>query len=55
MKNFKFEITETLQKTINIEAENENDAYKIISDMYKNGDIILDSDDFIDKEINIVY
>lgn len=55
MKTFKFEITETLQKTINIEAENEIDAYKLINDMYKNGDIILDTDDFIDKEINIVY
>ncbi len=48
---YKFEITETLQKTIIIQAENEKEAYKLISDKYKDGEIVLNADDFIDKEI----
>lgn len=54
MNTYKFEITETLQKTVSIEAVDENEAYKIISNRYKNEDIVLDSDDFIDGIINIV-
>lgn len=54
MKSYKFEITEILQKIINVEAIDENEAYKIVSNKYKNGEIVLDSDDFIEKEINIL-
>lgn len=54
MKKFKFEITETLQKTLFIEADDENEAYEKISNMYRCGEIVLEAEDFIEKEINLL-
>lgn len=54
MKKYDVEITEILQRIISIEAEDENEAHKKVSAMYKCGEIVLDSDDFIDKEINLL-
>ena len=54
MITYKFEITETLQRIIDIKAENEIDAFKIASNMYKSGEIVLNSEDFIDKKINLL-
>ena len=48
MNTYKFEITETLQRMVNIEAANEKEAYEKISNMYKCEDIVLSPDDFID-------
>ena len=53
MNTYKFEITETLQRMVKIEAENEKEAYEIISNMYKDEEIVLSPDDFIDSAINI--
>lgn len=53
MNTYIFEITETLQRMVNIEATNEKEAYEIISNMYKCEDIVLNPDDFIDFVINI--
>lgn len=50
MKEFEVTITETLQKTVSIEAETKEEAKQLIEDMWKNGDIILDADDFADVE-----
>ncbi|MGB4439252.1 MAG: DpnD/PcfM family protein [Sedimentibacter sp.] len=54
MLTFKFEITETLQRVMTIEAENENEAYERVSDMYRNCEIILSSEDFFEYEINLI-
>lgn len=54
MKTYKIEITETLQKIIEIDAINEIEAYKIINNKYKSGQIVLDANDFIKKEINFL-
>lgn len=54
MNTYKVEITETLQRIVNIEAESENEAHEIISNMYKKEDIVLDSDDLIESLINLV-
>ena len=51
MSMFKTEITETLQRTIEVEAENEGDALRKVKDMYKNEEIVLDSSDFVGVEI----
>lgn len=48
---FKTEITETLQRTIEVEAENEEDALRKVKKMYKNEEIVLDSSDFVGVEI----
>ena len=51
MSIFKTEITETLQRTIEVEAENERDALQKVKEMYKNEEIVLDSSDFVGVEI----
>ena len=48
---FKTEITETLQRTIEVEAENEGDALRKVKEMYKSEEIVLDSSDFVSVEI----
>lgn len=45
---FNIEITETLQKIIEIEADNEEDALHKVMRMYKNEEVILDYDNFVD-------
>lgn len=50
MKEFEVTITETLQKSLIIEAESKDDALQAAKDMWSDGDIILDADDFIGVE-----
>ena len=51
--NFRVEIKETLSRIIDIEAEKEEEAIRKVREQYKSQKIILDSDDYIDTEINI--
>jgi len=52
MKTYQIEITETFCRVINVEAENSDKAiYKVIED-YDKGNIVLDSNDFMDVEFN---
>ena len=50
MKEFEVTITETLQKTVNIEAETKEEAAQLVKEMWDNGDIILGADNFADVE-----
>ena len=54
MNKYSVEITETLQRTVEIEAENATEAYKKVNAMYRDEDIVLDSGDFIDFDIDVV-
>ena len=54
MPKYKVEITEYLQRTIEIDADNENDAIAKVSNMYHNEEIVLSADDFTDKEIKVL-
>lgn len=54
MKEFKVEITETLQKTITIIAENEESAIEEAKSLYRDEEIVLDDSNYIDTEYNIV-
>jgi hypothetical protein len=54
MPKIKIEITETLQKTIEVDAENEHEAYKIVKEKYRNSEIILDDTSYIDTEFEVV-
>ena len=49
---FLFTVTETLYDTIEIDAENEEEAYKKGVDLYRDGKIVLDKSDlfFVDFE-----
>ena len=51
MKVFKIEITETLQRIIEIEAKNEEEAHRKVKEMYQEEEIVLDSSDFVETEI----
>lgn len=51
MKTFEIEITETLQVIKKVKAENYNDAYEIINEQYKNEEIVLTSEEYVDTII----
>lgn len=54
MTKYKVEMTEYLQRIIEVEAKDEKEAYAKVKQMYNNGEIVLDADDFTDKEINVL-
>ena len=54
MNKYNIEITEILQKTIEIKAENKEDALHRAMKMYKNEEVILDNNDFINVDFKNV-
>lgn len=54
MKKFNIEITETLQRQIEIEAEDYDEAIKIIKERYHNSEIVLDFNDYIDTDFRLI-
>lgn len=46
MKTYNVIITETLQRTILVEADNEQHALNMVQDDYNNENIVLDYSDF---------
>ena len=46
MKTYNVTITETLQRTILVEADNEQHALNMVQDDYDNENIVLDYSDF---------
>lgn len=52
MKEFEVTITETLQKTVTVEAESREEAENQINKIWSDGEIILDADDFADVEFH---
>ena len=48
MKMYKIEITETLQKTIEVEADNIKDALHKVTKKYENEEAILDYSNLVD-------
>lgn len=53
MKTYKVEVTETLQRVIEIEANSSEEALAIVNNQYKNEDIVLDYSDFVEKSIDL--
>ena len=54
MKTYEVEITEILQKVIEVKANSKEEAYKIIDEKYNNEEIVLSENDFVCKEIKLV-
>ena len=54
MKTYKVVVTETLQRTITINADNEGEALDKVQEMYDNEEIVLDSSDYQDTKIEVV-
>ncbi len=49
-KKFSVTITETLKMVVEVEAQNQQQAEQIVSDRWKNGEYILDADNFFGVE-----
>lgn len=45
-------ITETLRRTVSVEADNQDAAEAIVQDKWNNSEYILDADDFSDVSFN---
>jgi len=54
MKTYQVEITETLKKTVEIEADNPDEAEEIASQHWKNSEFILDAECFDGVEFKTV-
>lgn len=50
--NFKFKISQTLHKTIEIEAQDETAAYEKMDEMLNEGVIRFDDKPWLDMEVN---
>lgn len=50
-QEFTIIITETLKREVKVTATNEAEALEIVNKQYKEGDIVLDADDFTDSFI----
>lgn len=53
MSKYKVEITEYLQRTVDVEAESEENAIANVEEQYDKCNIVLDYSDFVKKEIEI--
>ena len=50
MHKYLVEITETRQRDLNVEAHDKEEAEKIANMMYRNGDVVLNAEDFVDAQ-----
>ena len=50
--NFKFKISQTLHKTLEIEAQDENEAYEKMDELLNEGEIRFDNEPWLDVEVN---
>ena len=51
METFKIIVQELLSRTISVQAQNMEEAIEKVSQMYRNTEIVLDAEDFIENEI----
>ncbi len=52
-QKFQIEIVETLSNIVEVNAEDEQDALMKAQEMYRNEQVVLYPDDFIDTKFNI--
>lgn len=53
MKKFLVRITETLEKTVEVDAENELDAVSKVQDLYNKAEVVLDDTDYVGVDIDL--
>lgn len=54
MNIYKIEITETLQRQIEVEANSKEEAERIAKQKYQNEEVVLSSDDYVDTSISVI-
>ena len=52
MKTFYISVTETLKRIVEVHAEDSSEALQKVEDAYYNEEIVLDSDDFFERDFN---
>ena len=52
-KKYQVEIAETLQKIVDVYAFTAEEAIAQVTQKYREGDIVLDSSDFVDVSVSI--
>lgn len=52
MKTFYISVTETLNRIVEVHAEDSSEALQKVEDAYYNEEIVLDSEDFVDTDFN---
>ena len=52
MKTFYISVTETLNKTVEVRAEDKWEAIQKVTDAYHDEQIVLDSDDYVDVDFS---
>ena len=52
MKTYYISVTETLKRIVEVHAEDSNEALQKAEDAYYNEEIVLDSDDFFERDFN---
>ena len=54
MNNYRVAVMETLRKVVTVEAANEREAHRRVTDAWKNGEVILTCEDFTGAEFCVV-
>lgn len=52
MKTYYISVTETLNRIVEVHAEDSSEALQKAEEAYYNEEIVLDSDDFVDTDFN---
>lgn len=52
IKTFYISVTETLKKTVEVHAEDKYEAIQKVSDAYCDGQVVLDSDDYVEVDFS---
>lgn len=50
MKTFYISVTETLNKIVEVQAEDSSEALQKAEDAYYNGEVVLDYNDYVDAQ-----
>lgn len=51
-KDYEIEIVETLQRVVKVKADSYDEALDIVTEKYKNEEIILDENDFVGADFS---
>ena len=54
MKTYRVVVTETLQRIVYIDAKSAEEAKRNVEERYHNEEIVLDSSDYQDTEIEVI-
>lgn len=52
---YTIEIKETLSRVLEIDAKSESEAWEKANKQYKNSEIILSGDDYVEHEIRVLH